>query len=498
MEDKDLPEIGFKEKKERKGFLPWLRARFGAGSRGSMGSVGANPAAGTGAGLNAGRALGAAKFGAGAKFGAAGGLLSAKVLGVVAIAAVGIGGGLYMSNQGSIGSQSSAFSSDKAQSSDYVPAILRRQASPGSSLDMFADKNKGVIGFDENAAAAKAAAEGDAEAAASEEAAPDAEEASDNSNMADPQAALAKLQGASATGLSTSLSGGGSGKMMMGGFKTGQGAFGPKVGFTDMGAGKFAPMRSPTKGKLTAMAAAKQAVRGSKSASAAKKAKGAFNQANAVRDVQKSYGATNIDSMRSTQDQAWEGTTGEGDVSGGAGLGTGDGGAGIVTSPSLDNASSGGGSGDYDTPGEYNYEDPGATDISPWNDAASSAMTNLLLAAVLAVAGGYLISAGKKLINNPYTMVAGWALIIAGVGMCLTALYLAVDAMIKGFEIMNEHGQGIMGMIYVLGGIAGMANAILCMVNGFSEKPVVDKTTVLWLAAITGLVGMLGGMMNGF
>jgi hypothetical protein len=404
-----------------------------------------------------------------------------------------------MSNQGGIGSQSSAFNSDKSQSAEYVPAILRRQAAPGSSLDMFADRNKGAIDFDGEAAKAKAAgAEAEEAAAADGEAAPEAEESSDNSNMADPQAALAKLQGASATGLSTSLSGGGSGKMMMGGFKTGQGAFGPKVGFTDMGAGKFAPMQSPKKGKLTAMAAAKQSVRGGKSSSAAKKAKGAFNQANAVRDVQKSYGLTNIDSMRSTQDQAWEGTTGEGDVSGGAGLGTGDGGAGIVTSPSLDNTSTGGGSGDYDTPGEYNYEDPGNTDISPWNDAASAAMTNLMLAAVLAVAGGYLIGVGMKLIKVNYTAVAGIALIIAGVAMCLSALYLSVDAMMKGFEIMNKHGQGMMGMIYVMGGMVGMVNAVLCMVNGFSEKPVVDKTITLWLAAITGIVGLLGGMMNGF
>ncbi|MDQ7772417.1 MAG: hypothetical protein RDU13_02715 [Elusimicrobiales bacterium] len=480
MEDKDLPEIGFKEKKERKGFLPWLQGRLGFGSRGSMGAAGA-----PGAGANAGRALGAARFGAGgAKFGAAGGLLAGKgLIATAAIVAVGIGAGLYMNDQASIGSQSSSFSSDKAQSAEYVPAILRRQSAPGSSLDMFADRNKGAVNFDGEAAKA-AAAEAAAEAeGAGAEGAADGEAVADNSNMADPQAVLGRLQGASATGLSTSLSGGGSGKMMMGGFKTGQGAFGPKVGFSDMGAGKFAPMQSPKKGKLTAMGAQKQAVRGGKSAAASKKAKGAFNQANAVRDVQKTYGATNIDSMRSTQDQAWEGTTGEGDVSGGAGLGTGAGGAGIVTSPSLDNSGSGGGSGDYGTPGEYNYTDPGNFDISPWASMASTAMMLIMLSAALSAIGGVLVN----------IKVPPWVSVI-GMIICGIAIAIAVAAIVMGAMIISQFGQSLLGGIYIAGGTVAVLAGAAAM-SGNVAKAI--GITPLWLSAIAGILGLLGSMAGG-
>lgn len=480
MEDKDLPEIGFKEKKERKGFLPWLRGRLGVGSRGSMGSAGVSPAAGTGAG----RAIGAARFGAGAKFGAAGGLLAGKGGIIAAVAAVALGSGVYLSNQSGISTQSSAFNSDKAQSSEYVPAILRRQSSPGSSLDMFADKNKGAVNFDAEAAKAAAAEAGEeADAAADAEAAADADAAGDNSNMADPQAALAKLQGASATGLSNSLSGGGSGKTMLGGFKTGQGAFGPKVGFTDMGAGKFAPMQSPRKGKLTAMGAQKQSIRGGKSSSASKKAKGAFNQANAVRDVQKSYGATNIDSMRSTQDQAWEGTTGEGDVSGGAGLGTGDGGAGIVTSPSLDNSTDGGGTGDYGTPGEYNYTDPGNFDISPWASMASTAMMLIMLSAALSAIGGVLVN----------IKIPPWVAVV-GMIICGIAIAIAVAAIVMGAMIISQFGQSLLGGIYIAGGTVAVLAGAAAM-SGNVAKAI--GITPLWLSAIAGILGLLGSMAGG-
>ncbi|HBE89328.1 MAG TPA: hypothetical protein DDW67_09350, partial [Elusimicrobia bacterium] len=325
----------------------------------------------------------------------------------------------------------------------------------------------------------------EADAAADAEAAAGEEGSGDNSNMADPQAALAKLQGASATGLSSSLAGGGSGKMM-GGFKTGQGAFGPKVGFTDMGAGKFAPMQSPNKGKLTAMNASKQAVRGGKASSASKKAKGAFNQANAVRDVQKTYGATNIDSMRSTQDQAWEGTTGEGDVSGGAGLGTGDGGAGIMTSPSLDNTTSGGGSGDYGTPGEYNYTDPGNFDISPWASMASTAMMLIMLSAVLSAIGGVLINAG----NTPAT---AWMKII-GMILCGIAIALGVAAIVMGAMIISQFGQNMLGSIYIIGGGVAVLAGAAAMSGDIADAIGISP---LWLSAIAGILGLLGSMAGG-
>jgi hypothetical protein len=144
----NLPDINFKEKKEKKGgFIGWFRGKLGFGSRGGIGGAGVNPAAMNAgrAGLDLGKAFGAGKFGASSAGGLAG-LLAGKASTIAAIAMVAIASGVYLANNSSSpGTGTAAFSSDRG-SDNYVPAILRSQAAnQGSSLDMFKDTNKGAL-----------------------------------------------------------------------------------------------------------------------------------------------------------------------------------------------------------------------------------------------------------------------------------------------------------------------------------------------------------------
>ena len=85
----DLPEINFKEKKEKKGgVLGWLRGNLGGGVRGSVGGPGITPSA-----MNVGRALGTAKIGASS---GVAGLLAGKAGLIATVALMTVAGGMYM------------------------------------------------------------------------------------------------------------------------------------------------------------------------------------------------------------------------------------------------------------------------------------------------------------------------------------------------------------------------------------------------------------------
>ena len=102
----NLPEINFKEKKEKKrGLLGWLKNRLGIGSRGgAMGEAGINPSA-----MNVGRALGTAKFGS-SSAGIAG-LLAGKASMIATVALIAVAGGMYVArNAPAPSAGSSAFS----------------------------------------------------------------------------------------------------------------------------------------------------------------------------------------------------------------------------------------------------------------------------------------------------------------------------------------------------------------------------------------------------
>lgn len=494
----NLPEIDFKEKKEKKGgALGWLRGKLGMGSRGAVGEAGINPAA-----MNAGRALnlgGRGALGAG-KFGASSGIagmLAGKAGILATVAMVAVAGGVYLANNAPAPSTSTAAFSSNKNPDNYVPAILRSQAAnQGSSLDMFKETNKGAgLGMEAEAKPAAKPEEKPADAAADAQAQDPNAANPDQSNMA--QEMMGKLQGGSMGSLTSQL-GGGSGKFSnMGGFgnKFGSGATGAKTGFSSgIGAGfSSMPKFDSRKGKMLAMkGSARPVFSGAKAGSKKPIGAGAFGQAKGMRDIQKSFSGTSIDGARSTQDKAWEGSTGEGDASG-SGAGLSDGGAGIVTSPSLDNAGSGGGgggTGDLDNP--TIPETPTSMDNTPWAGLANKAMMYILLSAALSAAGGALVKVGQKLMAVNYTATIGMVLWGIGIALCVAALVLGLMALMNGITIMSQHGQAMQGIIYMLGGGVAMAAAVMGM-TGASIGPV----TPMWMSAIAGIVGLGGSMLGG-
>ncbi|HAH32497.1 MAG TPA: hypothetical protein DCL44_09325 [Elusimicrobia bacterium] len=474
--NENLPEINFKEKKEKKGFLPWFRSHLGLGARGGMGGV-------------EGTAFrGAANLG---RFGASsgvGGLLAGKAGLLVTVAAVVVGTGVYLVHNAPAPVQNSSFNSAKAPD-NYVPAILRSQAQhQGSSLDMFKSTNKKAgLMLEEDAerqAEARAAQKAQAAAATSEQ--PDQSQNQSQpapSNMAED--VMAKLQGGS---LTSSLGAGQSKFSGMGGFgnKVGQGAFGNKVGFSSVGSGFTAMPKFDQRKKLLAMNKTSRPVfSGAKGGKLGKFGTGSFSQAKGVKATQKSYSGTGIDSMAHTQNQAWTGSTGEGTPTGGTGLGAGDGGAGIVTSPSLDNAGSAGGGGAGGTPDDPTIPDvSGNTDVSPWAGLPQKAMMYIMLSLILSAIASYLVSAG----NTPatfYLKIIGW--VLAGVALILGGMALMI-----GIQLMSSYGQTMLGMIYTIGGGCAMAAAALAFAGSSA-----NNGSQLWMSAIAGILSMLGSMMGG-
>jgi hypothetical protein len=489
----NLPDINFKEKKEKKGgFIGWFRGKLGFGSRGGIGGAGVNPAAMNAgrAGLDLGKAFGAGKFGASSAGGLAG-LLAGKASTIAAIAMVAIASGVYLANNSSSpGTGTAAFSSDRG-SDNYVPAILRSQAAnQGSSLDMFKDTNKGALSMEEAAKAAEAK-DGAKDGAAEDPAAPDPNaQPGDNAG----QDMMAKLQGGNMASLTSQLGGGSNKFSNMGGFsnKFNQGTTGAKTGFSSgIGSGFSAmPKFDSRKGKMLAMkGSARPVFGGAKAGKKGSVGAGAFGQAKGMREIQKSFTGDTADGARSTQDKAWEGTTGDEAVSaGGAGLG--DGGAGIVTSPSIDNVGDTGGGAGGGTPNEPTV--PDATppiDVSPWAGLLQQAMMYIILSAVLSAIGGYLVKIGQQLMKTPYTATVGAMLYGLGIMLCVAAMALGVMALMMGVQVMSSFGQTLLGSVYILGGGVAIAAALMAM-TGKSVGPI----TPMWMSAIAGVIGLMASM----
>ena len=387
-------------------------------------------------------------------------------------------------------SGSSAFNSSSRTPDNYVPAILRDTQNQGSSLDMFKETNKGAVSMDENAAA-----EGTADASkdkpvpedkAGEEAKAPAPE---QGNMA--QQMMGKLAGGFGGGLSSSMGSGGGKVSNMGGFgnKFNTGATGGKSsGFGNLGAGFQTSPKFDQRKKLLAMNSSKRPVfSNAKGAKGGMLGKGAFAQAKGLRSTQKTTaGSTGADGQRSTQDKAWEGSTPDGTTAGGAGVSGGTGGSGIVTSPSLDNTSSSGGSGGTTPSDTAITETPTAIDVSPWAGLPQKAMMYIMLSAMLSVLGAWVIKISEKC--GPY------AALVRAIGMIICALAMALGAMalMIGVQLMSSFGQGMLGGIYMLGGGVAIAAGVMAM-TGKSVGPI----TPLWMAAIAGILGMLGGMAGG-
>lgn len=474
----NLPEIGFKEKKEKKGgVLGWFRGKLGFGSRGAMGEAGLNPNV-----MNVGRAIGAG----GGKFGASSGLaamLAGKGGLIATVAMVAVASGVYLANNAPVPMQSTAaFSSGKTPDSNYVPAILRSQAAnQGSSLDMFKDTNKGA-GLSMETDPSKANKPPEAKAEAASEADAQAQDpnqpAPEQQNMAGDM--MAKLQGGDMASLTSSLGGGSNKFSNMGGFsnKFGSGATGAKAGFTSgIGSGfSSMPKFDQRKSKMMAMkGSARPVFGGSQANKRGTFGSGAFNQAKGLRATQKQFSGTNIDSARSTQDKAWEGATGDGEAGGGAGLS--EGGAGVVTSPSLDNAGNSGGGGGTNTPDASAPDASGPTDVSPWGNVLSNVMMLVILSIALS------FCASKIPVPWIRWIVAALALIAA-----LAAIVMAI-------QIMSKYGQMLLGICYLLGGVMAAIAAIMSFGGSSDKAPGTEKTA--WLMMAAGVISLIGSMLGG-
>ncbi|MCX5786773.1 MAG: hypothetical protein NTX59_13915 [Elusimicrobia bacterium] len=485
--NENLPEIKFKEKKEKKGLLPWLRARLGFGARSSMGGI-----------EEAGGAFrGAANFGKLGGFGSSSGigaLFAGKAGLLITAAIVAVGTGVYLANNGPAPVQNSAFNSGKTPD-NYVPSILRSQArNQGSSLDMFKDanKNSGITSEEEAARKAEeeAAAKAEADAAKGASADQSQNQPAPGNNM--QQDMMGKLQGASMGSLTSSLGGGESKFSGMGGFgnKFGKGAVGPQVGLSSVGSGFQGMPKFDQRKKVLAMKGSSRPVFSSaKSGKGAKSGPGSYNQAKGIKATQKSYSGSNVDSARSTQDKAWEGSTAEG-TTGGAGVGAGDGGAGVVTSPSLDNTSSSGGSSTAGTGDEPVVPDTtGKTDADKaLTSMCNMAMMLILLSAVLSAIGGALVAAGEA---AEAAFGSGSALITIGDILNVIAIILGVAAIALGVMIMTSKGQAMMGGIYIIGG----GVAVMAGIAAFSGEAL-GVSALMW-SAIAGIIGLLGAMAGG-
>lgn len=477
----NLPEIDFKEKKEKKGgFLGWLGNKLGIGSRGgAMGGAGISPSA-----MNVGRALGTAKFGASS--GGLAGLLAGKLGMIATVAVVAVAGGLYIANNTPAPSTSnSAFNSGKT-GKDYVPAILRSQAAnQGSSLDMFKDTNRGAgLAMEAGPNAAKKAPEA--------KSAPADEAAAQDPNQAAPeqmgQDMMGKLQGGSMGSLTSSLGGGSSKFSGMGGFgnKFNQGAVGAKTGLnTGIGTGFGSmPKFDARKNKMLAMKSnARPVFSKAKAGGKGSYDKGSFNQMKGLRNMQKTYTGSNVDSARSTQDKAWEGSTAEGDAgAGGAGLG--EGGAGVMTSPSLDSGGGGGGGGGGGTtPDPVVPPASPPADASPWAGIPATVLALITASLILSAIASYLVSIG----STPYTAylrVIGYILAAAALAMAGYAMYL-------GLTLITQYGQNAMGGLYIVGGGAAAGAAILAFAGS-----VANNSMQLAFSAMAAVAVLIGGMLG--
>ena len=443
----------------------------------------------------------AAKFGV-SSGGWLGGLLSSNtgMALTTLIAAAALGTGIYMSTRSNPAAPA-AFSSNRTGVGGYVPSAGRQQV-VGSGLDMLKDANKGNM-YDSAAAGIFDKDGYDKDGYDSEgydrngydkdgydrdgydkngydrdgydrngKQRTDAPPAGDRNTMA--QDMMAKLGGSNAN------------RFSMGGF--GNKSDGSKTSSARTGPGVKIQGQSDQRAKLLAMKGSARPVLGKARNVKGVKGKTAWGQSKGVFATQKSYTGGNADAARSTQDKAWEGATADGGAgTGGSGLTEGE--PGIMTSPSLDNTSSGGSSSGAVTPEEEEPATPAEAsspkDVSPWKSIVSMVMMLILISAALAVIGAIFIE------NS--TWFWGWGYII-GMTLCIIAAALAAMAMVMSIMLMTKYGQAALGGLYTLGSGLALAAAIVAMTG---KPDAAASTWSLWLAAAAGVCSMMGMMVGG-
>ncbi|MCK5583883.1 MAG: hypothetical protein KAI33_08835, partial [Elusimicrobiales bacterium] len=342
---------------------------------------------------------------------------------------------------------------------------------------------------------------GSAEGEIPEGEAPEANEENDMDGASGANDMMAKLMGGGMGDLSSSMGGGSNKFSGMGGFgnKFGTGQVGPKVGFNNnVGAGfQDLPKFNAKKSKM--LAANKRAVFSKGAAGRkGKYGKGAFNQSKGVKRTQTSYSGGTVDGMRATQDAAWEGTTGDGLSTGGGGLGSAGGGEGIVTSPSLDEGGSAGGGGssgadNSEVPDDTIPDVPSPDDVSPWASLASQAMMLLMLAATFSAIGSAFVKASYTATGTIFGAPLGAVLYAIGIAFCVIAAALAAAVIAIGMKIMVEHGQSMLGIVYMVGGACALTASLVGMAGLFG---MVASFSPMWIAAAAGVLALIGSTMG--
>ena len=139
---------------------------------------------------------------------------------------------------------------------------------------------------------------------------------------------------------------------------------------------------------------------------------------------------------------------------------------------------------------------PAATspeDVSPWASLASQCMMLLLLSAVLSAIGSAFVKASYTATGTIFGAPAGAVLYAIGIGFCVVAALAAVAALVMGLQIMTEHGQTMLGMIYMIGSGCAIAAAFMGMAGLFGMSTMFSP---MWMAAAAGVIAMIGSMMS--
>ena len=199
-----------------------------------------------------------------------------------------------------------------------------------------------------------------------------------------------------------------------------------------------------------------------------------------MREIQKSFTGTSADGARSTQDKAWEGTTGD-DAATGGGAGISDGGAGIVTSPSLDNVDGASGGGGTDTPDANIPDASGPENTGMWTSEVTTILGLIIASAVLSFIASKLSG----------TVVGYWIAVI----LAAIAAIMAVIAIAMAIKLMGS--QMLMGSLYLIGGGLAATAAVLALVGASETAICPGAETIMILAAGAGVVSLIGSMLGG-
>ncbi len=448
----DLPEINVsgqkKRDKEKKGVIPWFRNMIGLGGAGGMAT------APEGAGF-------------------LGGLLAGKsaLLFTAGITALALGGGFLavkynVFGDGSLNKAFDASTIKSSAESPYVPAMLRG-SKDASSLEMFKNANHDMFLADEQEEIQQTPPVKKQEYKESPPPVP---------NMQDQ---FKKLIGSSMGELTSSMGGANDKNSGFGGFANqfGQNKLGgPKTAFNkDLSSISASPKFDARRNRLLAIKG-RRGITAKGRMTAGGRARGAYPQSKAIKATQKSYTGTDVDMIKSTQDKAWEGAAGAGEGTGGVGVGAGTGGAGVTTAPNLDNTPTPIGAFNEEQPADYTEDKP--KDVSPWKGAVMIAMILIIVSAILSAIAAKLVREGGILETIGQ--------IVAGI-----ALMLAVMAMGLGTMIISSFGQTMLGTIYVIGGGVAATAAGMALAGGSYA------TYAMWMAAIAGIIGLLGSMAGG-